>query len=86
MFVQPVWSQITDFEAAYKSFKKHSQSHYADFRAQANAEYANFVRRAWSWHEALPAIQKPKEKTLPVIFFDGDGRQELKDRPVLMGN
>ena len=62
----------------YDDFKKQAQQKYKDFRTQANEQYASFLKRAWEQYNALPAIPKPKDETVPPVIIS----EEDKDKPI----
>lgn len=53
------FAQQRDLKKEYEDFRKQAVRTYSDFRDKANAEYAAFLKRAWQWYEAEPAIPSP---------------------------
>ena len=51
-----VWvSSVADaqntFRDAYNNFKQQAQANNEDFRKKANEEYAEWMQKAWEWHQ-----------------------------------
>ena len=72
------YAQNKDYNKAYNDFKNQVQQEYNDFRTQANEQYAAFLKRAWEQYNALPAIPKPKDETVPPVIIS----EEDKDKPI----
>ena len=53
------------FEEQYRAFQQAAKQNYADFRDEANAEYARFLRAAWEYYKASPVIERPQEEPVP---------------------
>ena len=68
----PVMASAQSFEdykrqqqAKYNSFVNKAKEDYRSYRDRVNAEYADFMRRAWTREEAQPAIPLPKRPEPP---------------------
>lgn len=77
-FSNVICAQVVDSRKVYDEFKKQAQQKYNDFRAQANEQYAAFLKQAWKQYNALPAISKPKDETVPPVIIS----EEDKDKPI----
>lgn len=53
----------------FNSYKEQQQREFKQYRDRINAEFAAYMRRGWSWYEALPAEPVPDrpEPPQPVI-------------------
>lgn len=71
-------AQTADPHSVYEKFKQQAKQEYSDFRRQANAQYAKFLEESWKRFNALPAIPKPKDETIPPVIVVG----EDKDKPI----
>lgn len=69
-------------EEWYNSFKEQALKDYADFRDKANADYAGFLRAAWEFYSADPAIEQPKEEPVPPVIFDDKEEQEQQEQEI----
>lgn len=76
--------------AGFDSFRRSSISKYQAFRDSVNAEYADYMRRAWKQEEVLPAKSLPLRpeppkpevrKPLDIPQFDAIPFGEVKDIP-----
>ncbi len=74
-------AQDNSLRDAYEDFKRQAQQEYNDFRDNANREYAEFIKAAWEWYEAKPAVPKPDEKPIPPVIFDGEEDTTPDDTP-----
>ena len=70
------FAQNNNPRKTYDDFKKQALQKYSDFRTQANEQYAVFLKQAWEQYNALPAIPKPKDETVPPVTIP----EEDKDR------
>ena len=79
-----VTAQIDDdFRKAFYDFRQQSVKEFGDFRQKANAEYADFLQQAWKEFSVSPAIEKPKEKTVPPVKIRPiDEKKPIDDTPV----
>lgn len=75
-------------QAKYNSFVNKAKEDYRAYRDRVNAEYADFMRRAWTREEAQPAKPLPKRpeppqpvvrKPLDIPQFDAIPFGEVKD-------
>lgn len=68
----------------YEAFKRKAQRDYENFRDYANAEYAEFVRKAWKEFGAEPPVLKPveEEEVPPVVIPEDDRQEPVEDRPL----
>lgn len=67
----------------YEDFKQQAKEEYADFRDRANREYADFVAKAWEEYNAMPALPRPKDETVPpVVLPEGDEDKPIDSNPV----
>lgn len=71
-------AQTADPHSVYEKFKQQAKQEYSDFRRQANAQYAKFLDESWKRFNALPAIPKPKDETIPPVIVV----EEDKDKPI----
>lgn len=71
-------AQTADPHSVYEKFKQQAKQEYSDFRRQANAQYAKFLEESWKRFNALPAIPKPKDETIPPVIVV----EEDKDKPI----
>lgn len=69
-------------EEWYNSFKEQALKDYDDFRDKANADYAGFLRAAWEFYSADPAIENPKEEPVPPVIFDDKEQKEQKEQEI----
>lgn len=69
-------------EDRYREFQQAALQHYADFRDKANADYAGFLRAAWEFYSADPAIEQPKEEPVPPVIFDDKEEQEQQEQEI----
>lgn len=56
----PAHSQ--NFREQYEQFKKKSVQDYSSFREECNKKYAEFLKKAWEWHEGKAPLPLPKEE------------------------
>ena len=69
-------------EEKYRSFQQSAKNEYTDFRDQANAEYTRFLRAAWDYYKAAPAISRPEEQPVPPTpYVEPTVQQEPKPLP-----
>lgn len=67
----------------YDDFKKQALQKYNDFRTQANEQYAVFLKQAWEQYNALPAIPKPKDETVPPVTIpEEDKDKTIESNPI----
>ena len=72
------YAQNSDFHKSYDTFREHAKQQFNDFRKQANDQYVKFLKEAWEQYNALPAIPKPKDETVPPVIIS----EEDKDKPI----
>lgn len=72
------FAQNNNPRKTYDDFKKQALQKYNDFRTQANEQYAVFLKQAWEQYNALPAIPKPKDETVPPVTIP----EEDKDKTI----
>ena len=72
------YPQNNDPRKEYEEFKQQAMQKYKDFRKEANEQYAMFLKRAWDQYNALPAIPKPKDETMPPVTIP----EEDKNKPI----
>ncbi|MBE6304464.1 MAG: hypothetical protein E7082_00885 [Bacteroidales bacterium] len=75
-----VFAQIEDISDSYELFRNKAITNYNSFRAKANHEYAEWMKRAWEQYRALPIIRQPKDKDTPPIFYNRD--EAIKGRAI----
>lgn len=69
-------------EEKFRAFQHEAKQNYADFRDAANAEYARFLRAAWEYYKASPAVEQPKEEPVPPTPYEApDVTPEPKPLP-----
>lgn len=76
-------AQNKDYHKAYNDFKNQVQQKYDDFRKQANEQYAIFIKQAWEQYHTLPAIQKPKDETVPpLVVPEENWNNSIENNPI----
>ena len=83
MFVMFCAYAQDDFRQKYEEFKRQAQSRYLSFRDEANRQYAEFVRRAWSEARFLPGTPRPEEKDRPPVVIRDEERAAPVEENVL---
>lgn len=70
-----------DFQRIFDEFKKANEKEFADFRDKANAEYSEFLRKAWEEFQGKEPMVRKEEKPIvpPVVTPDPDVGQEDKE-------
>lgn len=68
-----------DFYRQFDAFSKSIVNEFDDFRDRANREYAGFLLTSWKQFESFPAVERPQEKEVPPVIFEG-GR-DIKNKP-----
>lgn len=77
------FAQNNNPRKTYDDFKKQALQKYNDFRTQANEQYAVFLKQAWEQYNALPAIPKPKDETVPPVTIpEEDKDMTIKSNPI----
>lgn len=77
------FAQNNNPRKTYDDFKKQALQKYNDFRTQANEQYAVFLKQAWEQYNALPAIPKPKDETVPPVTIpEEDKDKTIKSNPI----
>ena len=77
------FAQNNNPRKTYDDFKKQALQKYNDFRTQANEQYAVFLKLAWEQYNALPAIPKPKDETVPPVTIpEEDKDMTIKSNPI----
>ena len=77
------FAQNNNPRKTYDDFKKQALQKYNDFRTQANVQYAVFLKQAWEQYNALPAIPKPKDETVPPVTIpEEDKDKTIKSNPI----
>ena len=77
------FAQNNNPRKTYDDFKKQALQKYNDFRMQANEQYAVFLKQAWEQYNALPAIPKPKDETVPPVTIpEEDKDKTIKSNPI----
>lgn len=54
----------------YKSFEKSAKKTYADFRAEANARYAELLGQPWEPQEADSTVKEPERQFDPPVYYE----------------
>lgn len=70
------------FQDAYDGFKQQSQSDYEDFRKKVNKEYAEWMRKAWEWHQKIEPMPRPKDEMQPPVVYDKKKEQKEEPKPL----
>lgn len=65
-------------EERFRVFQQQAQQNYHSFCDSANQVYADFMRQAWEWYSAAPAIPVPDDTPVPPVVYDD--RQEQKQQ------
>ena len=77
------FAQNNNPRKTYDDFKKQALQKYNDFRTQANEQYAVFLKQAWEQYNALPAIPKPKDETVPPVTIpEEDKDKTIESNPI----
>ena len=77
------FAQNNNPRKTYDDFKKQVLQKYSDFRTQANEQYAVFLKQAWEQYNALPAIPKPKDETVPPVTIpEEDKDKTIESNPI----
>lgn len=76
-------AQVDEAQKWFEEFTQRAKTDYDSFRDKSNAQYAEFVEKAWQWYKAKPVIPKPKDETVPpVILADEDKKKSIESNPV----
>jgi len=81
-----IWTNATaqdTFLQQFESFTQGAQQNYDSFRDKSNAEFANFLKKAWQNFEAAPEVENPKEDPLPPVKYDGKQPVVQNELPIL---
>lgn len=57
-------------EERYRAFQQEAKQNYSDFRDDANAKYAVFLRAAWESYKQGPVIERPQEEPVPPTPYE----------------
>ena len=61
-----------NFREEFEKFKQQSVTTYTNFREQCNKEFIEFLKQSWTFYQAGPALEKPKEEEVPPVVIEKD--------------
>ena len=70
------------FQDEFDSFFKQATQEFDDFRDRINNEYAEYLLSNWKEFNAMAPMEKPGDKPLPPVSYEGDRDIVKESRPV----
>ena len=67
------------FEEQFRAFQHSAKANYESFRDAANKHYAEFMRQAWEYYEAAPALPEPEDEPTPPMPYEEDEEQQQEE-------
>ena len=71
------------FEERFRAFQQSAMDDYESFRDKANERYAEFMRQAWEYYQAAPAVPEPEDDPVPPVPYE-DEEQKDDDKEVII--
>ena len=75
-------------EERFRVFQQSAKADYTSFRNNANQQYADFMRGAWEYYKAAPALPVPQDEPIPPVIYENQHEQEeqitINEEPIVL--
>lgn len=75
-------------EERFRAFQQCAKADYTLFRDNANQQFADFMREAWEYYKAAPAVPVPQEEPIPPVIYEEQQEKEeqitINEEPIVL--